>query len=82
MLTVIDAARRARRDPETIRRWIRSGRLRAEKVGARHLIAESDLEAATEPPQSLPMPEAWRTSPSGRPAPDWVEALHEARAGR
>ena len=82
MLTVHDVARRTGRNPETIRRWIRTGRLRARKVGTRHLIEENDLEAATERPQSAGVPEAWRTLPSGRPAPDWVEALHETREGR
>jgi len=43
MLTVPQAARRAKRDPETLRRWIRSGRLRATKVGTQHLIEEDDL---------------------------------------
>lgn len=82
MLTVQEIARRTGRNPETIRRWIRDGKLRAEKVGTRHLVNEGDLEAAINRPRSLPMPEAWRTLPSGAPAPDWVEALHEAREGR
>jgi excisionase family DNA binding protein len=45
MLTVPEAARRARRDPETIRRWIRAGKLTARKVGTQHVIEESDLAA-------------------------------------
>jgi excisionase family DNA binding protein len=44
MLTVDEAARRVRRHPETIRRWIWSGRLRSTRIGNRHLISESDLE--------------------------------------
>ncbi len=43
MLTVPEAARRARRHPETIRRWIREGRLRAHKVGTQHVIEADDL---------------------------------------
>lgn len=82
MLTVNDAARRTGRNPETIRRWIRDGRLRAQRSGARHLIEEADLEVATEEPRSLPLPEAWRTLRSGRPMPDPVLAVHEARRGR
>ncbi len=82
MLTVDEAARRAGRNPETVRRWIREGKLRAVKVGNRHLVEEADLEAATERPRSVGVPDAWRTLPSGRPAPDWVEALHEMREGR
>jgi len=45
MLTVPEAAKRAKRDPETIRRWIRAGKLRARKVGTQHVIAEDDLAA-------------------------------------
>ena len=45
MLTVPQAARRTRRNPETIRRWIREGRLPAHKVGAQHVIDEADLES-------------------------------------
>jgi len=44
MLTVPEAAGRAGRDPETVRRWIRLGKLRARKVGTQHVIEESDLE--------------------------------------
>jgi excisionase family DNA binding protein len=43
MLTVPEAARRAGRHPETIRRWIREGRLRAHKVGTQHVIEPADL---------------------------------------
>ncbi len=41
MLTVPEAARRTKRDPETVRRWIRSGRLKATKIGTQHLIRSS-----------------------------------------
>ena len=44
VLTVPQAARRTRRNPETIRRWIREGKLPARKVGAQHVIDEADLE--------------------------------------
>ena len=44
MLTVPEAARRVGRNPETIRRWIRAGRLRATKLGTQHLIEETDLD--------------------------------------
>ena len=82
MLTVPEAARRVGRDPETIRRWIRAGRLRATKVGTQHVVEEADLEAAADEPASLPMPERWRRSDSGRAAPDWVEAVRRSRQGR
>jgi uncharacterized protein len=45
MLTVPEAAKRANRDPETVRRWIRAGKLPARKVGTQHLIEEDDLAA-------------------------------------
>jgi excisionase family DNA binding protein len=48
MLTVPEAARRTGRHPETIRRWIREGHLRAHKVGTQHLIEPDDLLAITE----------------------------------
>ncbi len=46
MLTVVQAATRASRDPETIRRWIRAGKLTAWKVGTQHVIDEDDLSDA------------------------------------
>jgi excisionase family DNA binding protein len=47
MLTVPEAARRAGRNPETIRRWIREGKLVASKVGSQHVIDEDDLAEMT-----------------------------------
>jgi excisionase family DNA binding protein len=82
MLTVPEAARRSGRDPETIRRWIRAGKLRAEKVGTQHVIDEDDLDAVTAEARSLPMPESWRKFDSGRPAPDVVSAIARSRRGR
>ena len=43
MLTVPEVARLVHRNPETIRRWIREGKLPASKVGTQHVIAEADL---------------------------------------
>lgn len=82
MLTVPEAARRSGRDPETIRRWIRSGRLRAHKVGTQHVIEDADLDALLEPATSLALPEAWRLTHSGRPMPDIVASLARSRRGR
>jgi len=45
-LTVPEAARRVGRNPETIRRWIREGKLRAHKVGTQHVIDDDDLASA------------------------------------
>ncbi|MGH2956592.1 MAG: helix-turn-helix domain-containing protein [Solirubrobacterales bacterium] len=79
MLTVPEAARRVDRKPETVRRWIREGRLRARKVGTQHVIEEADLEAAAQEARSLPLPKRWRRFDSGRPVPDIVAAIHRSR---
>lgn len=44
-LTVPAAARRVGRTPETVRRWIWSGRLPSEKVGNQHLVDVEALDA-------------------------------------
>ncbi len=46
-LTVPEAARRAGRSPETVRRWIWSGKLPSEKVGNQHLVDAEALDALT-----------------------------------
>lgn len=79
MLTVPEAARRTGMNPETIRRWIRSGRLRSEKIGTQHLIDERDLAEATESDESLPLPQAWSETWTGEPMPDWVAIVREVR---
>lgn len=81
MLTVPQAARVAGKDPETVRRWIRSGKLRSHKVGTQHVIEEADLAAAMERAGS-DLPDSWRTTWTGEPMPDWVALVREARAGR
>jgi excisionase family DNA binding protein len=82
MLSVLQAAQRTGRDPETIRRWIRAGRLRTELQGNRHLIHEDDLDALVEEPRAVGVPDEWRRFPSGRPQPDWVKLIHRSREGR
>jgi excisionase family DNA binding protein len=81
MITVPEAAKRIRRHPETIRRWIRSGRLRAHKIGTQHVIDEADLAALVEE-TSLPLPHAWRRTSTGEPMPDVLAAIRSSRAGR
>jgi excisionase family DNA binding protein len=81
MLTVPQVAQRAGRDPETVRRWIRSGKLRARKVGTQHVVEEEDLEQFLMD-RSLPVPDRWRRFDSGRPQPDWAAALTRSRAER
>ncbi|HEX5583259.1 helix-turn-helix domain-containing protein [Gaiella sp.] len=80
MLTVPEAARLAERDPETIRRWIRSGRLPARKVGTQHVIEESDLDAMLAR-EELPIPESWGAPMTRKPLPSVVAILRSQRAG-
>jgi len=82
MLTVPQAARRTGRNPETIRRWIRAGRLRSTKVGTQHMVAEADLDAVATPAGGVEVPERWRRFDSGRRVPDVVRALERSRRGR
>lgn len=81
MLTVPQAARRVRRNPETIRRWIREGRLKARRVGTQHLIEEADLLARVGP-HTLSLPAAWKRTATGEPMPDVVAAIRGSRTGR
>jgi len=82
MITVPEAARRIGRNPETIRRWIREGKLASRKVGTQHTIAERDLEAMiADDGDMLPLPPEWRTMANGRPMVNVVAAVRESRAG-
>src|SRR5260370_25066071 len=81
MLSVPSAADRIGRDPETIRRWIRAGKLRAQRVGTQHMIDEEDLNRIAGDPGSLPLPKAWRKTWTGEPQPDWVRILRRSRRG-
>jgi excisionase family DNA binding protein len=81
VLTVPEAAERAGKDPETIRRWIRARRLRAEKIGTQWVIEERDLDDVLEDddePTWAP-PGGWKTS-TGEPMPNWVKIRREDRA--
>lgn len=82
MLTVPEAARRTGRNPETIRRWIREGKLRATKVGTQHVLDERDLAAFIgEPADTDPLPPEWRLTSWGAPMPDVVAAVRRSRVG-
>lgn len=81
MLTVPEAAGRVGRDPETVRRWIRSGKLRSQKVGTQHLIDEGELDALIDGDGSLPLPDEWKQMRSGRRQPDWVAIIRRSRRG-
>lgn len=79
MLTVPEAAQRTGRKPETIRRWIREGRLRARKVGTQHVIDEQDLEGAAPAAWQVEIPEEWRSDANGDPQPDWETLIRSQR---
>jgi excisionase family DNA binding protein len=48
-LTVSQVAKRLGKNPETVRRWIWSGKLRSTKVGNQHFVAVSDLPDGVSP---------------------------------
>jgi len=81
MLTVPEAAKRVGRNPETVRRWIREGKLRASKVGTQHVIEEEDLDGFLNEPEMLPLPPGWDQTAWGDPMPNLVAALHRSREG-
>ena len=78
-ITVPEAARRLGRNPETIRRWIREGKLRATKVGTQHVVDELDLAeflgAAT---IGTALPPEWQRTFWGGPMPDVVAAVRRS----
>jgi excisionase family DNA binding protein len=81
MLTVPEAARRARRNPETIRRWIREGKLRATKVGTQHILEEKDLEAMlADTGGTVDLPADWQATFWGGPMPDFVGIIRRQRS--
>ncbi len=79
MMTVPEAAKRVGRDPETVRRWIRSGKLRSQKVGTQHLIDESDLADFLEDDEMLPLPPEWKVMSNGKPQINWVRIIRRSR---
>jgi excisionase family DNA binding protein len=77
LITVPEAARRAGRNAETVRRWIRTGRLRSEKVGTQHLVREEDVLGLLRE-QPLDLPAHWRTA-DGKDMPPWEQLVRDAR---
>ena len=80
MLTVPEAAQRVGRNAETVRRWIRSGRLPAQRVGTQHLVREEDLDAVASPDRPA-LPPAWSRFDDGVPQPDWDRIVRDQRRG-
>ena len=83
MLSVDEVARRVGRSPETVRRWIRDGRLPATTQGRRRLVNPADLDSVRdELYPMLPLPPEWERLEDGTPAPNWVAAVALSRIGR
>jgi excisionase family DNA binding protein len=81
MLTVPEAARRAGKNPETIRRWIREGKLRSRKVGTQHILEEADLEAIVGGADDVvELPPEWQEAFWGGPMPDWTGIIRRQRS--
>lgn len=70
LITVPEAAKLAGRNPETIRRWIRSGRLPAHKVGTQHLIEDWRVEEIVHGIRAVGLPED--TTPEHRAYMDGI----------
>jgi excisionase family DNA binding protein len=80
MLTVAEAASLLGQDRETIRRWIRSGRLRAQRLAGRYTVELRALRAVEN--ELFPMaelPDEWKIGDDGSPALNWVASLHRSR---
>ncbi|MBC7460231.1 MAG: helix-turn-helix domain-containing protein [Thermoleophilia bacterium] len=81
MLSVPEAARVAGKNPETIRRWIRSGRLAASKFGSQHAIDPDDLDEVVHGIRAVGLPDD--VSPEHRAFMDRiVRIIREDRDGR
>jgi len=80
MLTVPEAARLYRKHPETIRRWIRAGKLTAWKVGTQHVIDEDDLADAIRGVFAGPSP--GRDQGQVLEEPRITSARHQSRSER
>lgn len=83
MLSVDEAASRVGRSPETVRRWIRDGRLPATTQGRRRVVDPADLDSVRdELYPMLPLPPEWEHLEDGTPALNWVAAVALSRIGR
>lgn len=71
------------RRPETVRRWIRSGRLAARTDGRRRVVDPADLDIVRdELYPMLPLPPEWQQLDDDTPAPNRVAAVALSRDGR
>jgi len=81
MLTVPEAARRVAKNPETVRRWIREGKLASQRIGTQHFIEEKDLDSLLQG-DVLPALPGWEKMWNGDPMPNWVALVREGRNSR
>ena len=89
-LTILAAAALIRRSPETVRRWVWTGRLKARRIGKQLLVPRRDVEAlAGVGPRTLTLRE-WgkladaalrRPRGGGRSAADLVLLDRRERSG-
>ncbi len=79
MLTVPEAAKKLGLQPETVRRWVRSGMLPSKKIGAQHLIDERYLQPFEGEGGLGRIPEQWRTFAEGSPQPNWERIVRRQR---
>lgn len=77
MLTVPEAARRVGKNPETVRRWIRAGKLPAIRIGTQHVIDEDDLALVLAGVTGRPSSTA-----GGAPMVDWTSVVRWSRVER
>ncbi len=80
MLTVPEAALKVGRNAETVRRWIRTGRLPAQRAGTQHLIDEKTLDDLVGS-HRLPLPQVWSIFDDGGEQPDWEAIVWDQRRG-
>ena len=80
MITVPEAARRTGKNPETVRRWIRDGKLESRKVGTQHLIDEAALADLGE--AAVVRRKGIEQTATGEHMPNFVAALRRSRQTR
>jgi excisionase family DNA binding protein len=74
VISVSEAAQIAGVAPETVRRWVRGGRLQSRRDGPRLLLFREEVEHLVAP-ATLRLPAGWEGQP------DWVAALRRTRRG-
>ena len=79
-MTVSEAAALAGCTEETVRRWVRAGRLEARRDGPRLLLYREQVEAMTAA-EGVRLPPAWRSTWLRREH-DWVARVARSRGGR